>query len=128
MMLQETIRNPDPIKSFCDDLATEAMKWVDKGYEIILMIDTNKEVGLLPGGISNIISLAGLFDLINTQHNTTHYPNTYARGSKCINYIFGTEQIHQYCVSSGILPFGYGYPSDHWAIFIRCNLAQILST
>jgi hypothetical protein len=128
MMLRETNRNPDPVKSFCDDLATETKKWVDKGYEIILMINANEEVGLLPGGISNVISSAGLFDLIDTRHNAMHYPNTsYARGSKHIDYIFGTEQIQQYCVSSGILPFGYGYPSDHRAIFIRCNLARILS-
>jgi hypothetical protein len=97
------------------------------GYEIILMINANEEVGLLPGGISNVISTAGLYDLIDTRHNATKYPNTYARGSKRIDYIFGTERIQQYCVSSGILPFGYGYPSDHRAIFIRCDLARILS-
>jgi hypothetical protein len=128
MMLREANRNPDPVKSFCDDLATEMKKWVENGYEIILMINANEEVGLIPGGISNVISTAGLFDLIDTRHNATKCPNTYARGSKRIDYIFGTERIQQYCVSSGILPFGYGYPSDHRAIFIRCDLAQILST
>jgi hypothetical protein len=36
--------------------------------------------------------------------------------------------VKQYCVSSGILPFGYGYPSDHRAIFIRLDLSKVLST
>jgi hypothetical protein len=128
MLLRETNKNPDPIKNFCDDLVKETKLWVDKGYEIILMINANEEVGLLPGGLSNIIASAGLFDLLDTRHNSPHYPNTYARGTRRIDFIFGTEQVRQCCVSSGILPFGYGYPSDHRAIFIRCDLSRLLST
>jgi hypothetical protein len=101
---------------------------VDKGYEIILMIDANKEVRARPGGLSMVISTTGLFDLMDARHNSPQYPNTYARGSKWIDYIFGTERVKQHCVSSGMLPFGYRYPSDHQAVFIRCDISSILST
>jgi hypothetical protein len=127
-LLRETNKNPDPIKSFCEDLATELKKWTGKGYEIILMIDANEEVGLRPGGLNSVISSVGLCDLLDDRHKATSYPNTYARGTKRIDYIFGTERIRQHCVSSGILPFGYGYPSDHRAIFIRCNIEKVLCT
>jgi hypothetical protein len=128
MLLWETDKNPDPVKAFCDDLMKETRQWVEKGYEINLMIDANEEVGSPPGGLSSVIALAKLFDLLNARHNALQYPNTFARGTKCINFIFGTERVKQYCVSSSILPFGYGYPSDHRAIFIRCDISRLLST
>jgi hypothetical protein len=128
MLLREMNKNPDPIKAFCEDLKTEMKKWVEKGYEILLMIDANEEVGLEPGGISAVISAAGLYDLLDILHIASQYPNTYARGSKRIDYIFGSAGIRQHCASSGILPFGYGYPSDHRAIFVRVDISKILST
>jgi hypothetical protein len=60
------------------------------------------------------------------QHFSETYPPTYARGTKCIDYIFGSDWIQTYCKSSGILPLHIG--SDHRAIFIRINLQAILST
>jgi hypothetical protein len=89
--------------------------------EIILLIDANKEIGTKPGGISSTIAQNGLFDLIANQHNTEESPNTYISGMKCIDYIFGTEKVRKHCMSSGILPFHYGYPSDHRAIYVRVD-------
>jgi hypothetical protein len=92
------------------------------------MIDANEEVGLRPGGLNSVIASAGLFDLLDARHNAPKYPNTFVRGTKRIDYIFGTELIRQHCLSSGILPFGYGYSSDHRAIFVRYDIAKILNT
>jgi hypothetical protein len=55
-------------------------------------------------------------------------PNTYARGSKQLDYLFGTEKVLEHCSTCGILPFGFGYPSDHQAIFARINLSKILQS
>jgi hypothetical protein len=128
ILLREATKNPDPIKAFCDDLNTVLQKWVEKEYDIILMIDANEEVGSQPGGLSSVISSAGLYYLLDARHSAPHYPNTFARGTKRIDYIFGTERVRQHCYSSGILPFGYGYPSDHRAVFVRCNISKILTT
>jgi hypothetical protein len=92
------------------------------------MINANEDVGSTPGGMSLVISLVGLFDLIQVRHQTERYPNTFVRGTKCIDFIFGTENVKQHCVASGILPFGYGYPSDHRAIFARIDISKILAT
>jgi hypothetical protein len=78
-LLRETKKNPDPIKSFCEDLTTEMKNWSEKGYEIILMIDANEKVGLRPGGFNSVISKAGLFDLLDDHQKATNFPNTYAR-------------------------------------------------
>jgi predicted solute-binding protein len=50
-------------------------------------------VGTQPDRFSSVISLAGLLDLVDDWHKATNYPNTFARGTKRIDYIFGTEQI-----------------------------------
>jgi hypothetical protein len=92
------------------------------------MIDTNEEIGTNPGGLSSVIASAGLHDLVDARHNALQYPNTFARGTKRIDYIFGTEHVRQHCMSSGILPFYYGYPSDHRAVFIKCDISKILTT
>jgi hypothetical protein len=92
------------------------------------MIDANEDVSSSPGGMSSVIASAGLFDLIQARHQADRYPNTFARGTKRIDFIYGTENVKQHCVASGILPFGYRYPSDHRAIFARIDISKILAT
>jgi hypothetical protein len=72
-LLRETNKNPDPIKAFCDDLTKETKRWTEKGYEILLMIDANEEVGLRPGGLNSVIASAGLFDLLESRHSAQKY-------------------------------------------------------
>jgi hypothetical protein len=127
ILLRESAKTPDPIKSFCINLEKETKLWVNKGFDILLMINANEDIGSQPGGLSNTISSAGLFDLVDARHNAGSYPNTYARGTKRIDYIFGTERVRKHCISSGILPFGYRYSSDHRAIFIRLKVGKVLS-
>jgi hypothetical protein len=52
--------------------------------------------------------------------------STYARGSKKIDFIFGTQRVEKFCTGAGIVPFGFGYPSDHQAIFVWINMGEIM--
>jgi hypothetical protein len=54
--------------------------------------------------------------------------STYARGTKKIDFILGTNRVAKYCSGSGIIPYGYNYPTDHRALFIRVNIGEILNT
>jgi hypothetical protein len=128
LLLREKNKNPDPIKAFDKDLADTLIAWKQKGHEILLMIDANEDIGRKPGGMGQIIYKAGLLDLISNKHDAENTPNTYARGSKRLDYLFGTEKVLEHCSTCGILPFGYGYPSDHRAIFARINLSKILQS
>jgi hypothetical protein len=118
LLLREHQKDPDPIQEFNTDLHKLLKKWRDSDTEIILLINANKEIGTKPGGISSAIARNGLYNLLANQHNTDSCPNTYIRGTKRIDYIFGTEKVLKHCKSSGILPFCHGYPSDHRAIFV----------
>jgi exonuclease III len=119
---------PDPVKSFYQDLEQELQSWAQKEYEILLMLDANEHIGEKPGGISQIIAKFKLTDLVLQRHPEKEIPNTYARGSRRIDYIFGTPKVAQNCAQVGILPYGTGFSSDHRGIFIRVDMEKILST
>jgi hypothetical protein len=118
--------NPDPIKKFYSDLESFIQGWIDQKSEIILMMDANESIGEKPGGMSSVVGCLGLIDLIRDRHPPKEQISTYSRGSKQIDYIFGTKKVQECCTRAGILPFGMGYPSDHRALFIKVNMGQIL--
>jgi hypothetical protein len=128
-LLRETgHRLPDPIKCFYQDLESELHRWSNAGYEIILMIDANKHIGDKAGGIGSLVTKFQLMDLLALRHPHQKIPNMYTRGSRRINYIFGTTKLQQNCSGAGMLPFGAGYVSDHRALFIRIDMEQILQS
>jgi plasmid stabilization system protein ParE len=120
--------NPDPIRSFYQDLEKQLMTWTQEGKEIILMSDANESVGDKPGGITSIIGKAGLTDMIRFCHPHDEDINTHSRGTKQIDYIFGSAGVLRHCDRAGILPFGSGYQSDHRALFIRIRIKGILAS
>jgi hypothetical protein len=128
ILLREQTQDPDPIREFCQDLNNTLRKWKQTDHEIILLIDANEEIGQKPGGLGEVMASNGLYDIMANQHYSETYPPTYARGTRRIDYIFGSDRIQTYCKSSGILPLHIGYPSNHRAIFIRIDLQAILST
>jgi hypothetical protein len=128
LLRESGIKSPDPIKWFYQDLSTELQAWTNKGYEILLMMDANEHIGEKPGGIGKIISTFKLTDLILYKHPEKEIPNTYSRGKRRIDYIFGTSKVTKHCQEAGILPFGMGFPSDHRGVFIRLNIEQVLQS
>lgn len=128
LMLRETQKDPEPLKEFLTDFNEVLKKWTSQGHEIILMIDANEEIGCKPGGLGQVLATNGLHDIIANFHDTEEFPNTYLRGTKRIDYIFGTRGVLQNCKACGMLPFCYGYPSDHRAIFIKIDLQNVLSS
>jgi endonuclease/exonuclease/phosphatase family metal-dependent hydrolase len=131
VLLRESgIKNPNPIQTFYHDLEEQLLQWISKGYAIILMIDTNENVGDKPGGITTIIGKTGLQDLVRCRHPNQHEPKApHSRGSTRIDYIFGTRKISDHCKKARILPFNIlGYMSDHRAIFVEIDIEAVLST
>jgi hypothetical protein len=127
LLRAQGMKNPDPIKTFYEDLTQEMEKWTSEGAEIILMIDANEPLSERPGGLGNLIGRHELIDLSSKILQNNETVTTYARGSKKIDFIFGTRRVEKFCEGSGIVPFGFGYPSDHRALFVRINIGKILN-
>jgi hypothetical protein len=126
LLREKGIKNPDPIKHFYDDLSTELTKWTQEGCEIILMMDANEPLGERPGGLGHLVGRHSLVDLSEKILQENNNVSTYARGSKKIDFIFSTQRVAKFCTDSGIVPFGFGYPSNHRALFVRVNISKIL--
>jgi exonuclease III len=128
MLREAGEHSPDPVKSFYKDLESALLEWKTKKYNIILMMDANEHVGEKPGGLTSVIGKAELTDLTLFCHPNSEPPNTHARGTKKIDYIFGSIQVKENCTRAGILPYGVGYESDHRALFVNIDIEKILQS
>jgi hypothetical protein len=125
VLLRESgVKNPDPIKTFYQDLEAQLKAWIGEGSEILLMIDANEHVGEKPGGFTSLLGRLEMTDLVRHRHPSATEPNTHIQGSQRIDYIFGTPKIREHCTAAGILPFGIGYHSDHRPVFVAIKMEK----
>jgi hypothetical protein len=111
------IQNPDPRKLLLRDLEHLIGEFNNLKEETILLIDANDGIhqrnSLLPTFLSNT-------NLVSLIPNTNHHPPTHARGSHCIDFIFGSHRLLDHIHASGISAL-YDEPwpnTDHRSLFI----------
>jgi hypothetical protein len=90
ILREQGVRNPDPIKSFYEDLSKQMEKWDTETTDIILMMDANEPLGDRPSGLGQLVGKHDLIDL-SKDILPDEGISTYARGSKKIDFIFGTQ-------------------------------------
>lgn len=114
------IQHPDPRKLLLQDLANLIHEFNSHKEETIIMIDAND--GLLDTSslIPTFLSTTNLTSLIP---NPVQHPATHARGSKCIDFIFGTPRLTEHVCAAGITPFFENpWPNtDHRGLFLDLN-------
>jgi hypothetical protein len=117
---------PDPRQAFIRDLSKFIKEGqAEIGREILLMVDANERIGDTKTGIGQLIQECELMDLHHYRHPDIAPVRTYLRGSKTIDYIFGSQGIVDSMLSAGKLPFQYGIFSDHRALYVDLD-AEIL--
>ena len=82
----------------------------------MLCMDANAD--LLDTMLQKLLTNNDLVDLVGTQLGTD-LPETYARGTKTIDHIFGTELLATAVKRVGYLAYNDGILSDHRGIFIN---------
>ena len=98
-----------------------------KNHSSILAGDFNDSIGDDTSNIDPIIIKHNLTDSIAHRHgpyNTT----TYSRGSKCLDYIFVSQDLLPLIQQSGILPFDCIFNSDHRAVYVDINPSILLGS
>ena len=101
-------------------------KLQEQKHEVILLIDANESITDSNSLIGTLLSQTQMCDPIFNQHGSKNEPNTHIKGSKRIDYIFCTQHISKYIISSGILPFDFVTTTDHRALFIDIYLHKYL--
>ena len=118
----------DPRKAFIHDLDEFLKSIHEENHEIILMMDANECMHEKASKIRNVITKHGLTDIHRLNHGE-HDPqewNTYNRGSKKIDFIFGTTGVVEWTTRCGIEEFNARIQSDHRGLWIDVDLEAIL--
>ena len=95
--------------NYDDDLIKDITGWMDKGDQVILMLDANVDLATNEEGFKEKMEDIGLKELILSQHPDLTPPPTRIPGKKTIDGIFGTPALD--VERAGYAPF-CGY-TDH---------------
>ena len=88
-----------------------------KQHMIVLCGDFNESIGDDINGLDSLITKHNLTDAV--QHLRGSYDcSTYARGSKCLDFIFTSQNVTNSIKQAAILHFNYVISSNHRAIYV----------
>jgi hypothetical protein len=111
------MKNPNPRKLMLTHLEQLIQEFNNKKEETILMINANDNLFSRDSLLTAFLSKTRLASLVP---NPRHHPPTHTRGSKCIDFVFGSPRILNHVQSAGISPF-FEEPwpkTDHRNIFV----------
>ena len=95
---------PDPRKQYLVDLKEYIKGLKKENREVLLMMDANEETSAKE--ITKFLEDCDMVDLHTNQHRNLHQPpNTYIRGSKCIDMFAGTLGVAEEVERAGIEAF-----------------------
>jgi hypothetical protein len=126
LIRQEGDRMPDPRKRFIQDLDAFLEPHYAKGTEILLIGDFNETLGDSLQGLDSIVDKYGLLDLMPYHHGLDGELETYARGTKRLDYALGTQELAESIVRIGITPYNFVITSDHRGLFIDFDVDAFL--
>ena len=109
-----------PRTQMIDDLVTAIQQWMERGEQIIVMIDLNDDVHNSTAA-TKLTSL-GLNECISTRHSDTTPLQTCNKGKKAIDGIFTSNTLH--ITRGGYLPFNQ-FPTDHRALWVDITMDNL---
>jgi hypothetical protein len=118
LLRQKGDLQPDPRKSFHKDLDNFLTPHVTAGNEILLLGDFNETLGESFQGRDALINKYALLDLLPYHHGIDGEIEMYSRGSKRLDYAFGTQTLAESTVRTGYTPYNFVITSDHRGLFM----------
>jgi hypothetical protein len=126
ILRQKGDQNLDPRKRFIKDLDEFLETHHNDGTEILLNGDFNETLGESFRGMDAVVNKYRLLDLLPYHHGTDGEIETYPRGSKRLDYAFGTQQLAESIVRIGITPYNFVIASNHRGLFIDFDVDAFL--
>jgi hypothetical protein len=126
LLRQSGDTKPNPRKRFITDLDAFLAPHHAAGTEILLMGDFNETLGDSLQGLDSIINKYNLLDLLPYHHGMDGEVETYSRGTKRLDYAFGTQELAESIVRIGITPYNFVVASDHRGLFIDFDVDAFL--
>jgi hypothetical protein len=115
---QRRLQNTNPRKQFIEDFIYQFEEICNNPNNYILFVlDANANVNEDANGIKKLITKWHMIDIYTHKHDDYEEFGTQERGSKRIDYMFGSRNILQYITNVGYPPFNEAFDSDHRSIF-----------
>jgi hypothetical protein len=115
------VKTPEPRQQLLDDLTTIIQLYNRNNDSTIVMMDANESLYHNNSKLPNFLAATNLTPLIENPH---HYPATHKRGQQWIDFIFGSPNIQNNIIASGITAF-YEHPwplTDHRGLFLDVDI------
>ncbi len=100
------------------DLTKQIRAWTDKGWEVVLMVNANENLGDQEGALRKLVEDTGLLDAHKLIHDSTEEPNSHICGKKKIDYVLVTPGAADCITACGTKSFGTSVDSDHRGMFV----------
>ena len=93
---------------------------------MLLMGDFNETLGVSNRGLDSIVNEFNLLDLLPYHHGMEGEIETFLRGSKRLDYAFGTQELAESIVRISLTPYNFVVSSDHRGLFIDFDVDAFL--
>ncbi len=114
-------KTPEPRSQMIKDLSKEINNRKRQQHEILLLWDANESIDTKYSQLPSFLNQTGLSIL----HKELPQ-NSYNRGSHCIDYAMGTNNIRNAITTQGYMPFLSGaWNSDHRPFFLDLNATKL---
>jgi hypothetical protein len=122
----------NPRRQILNDLWTIVLQAIGKGTDVCITINANESIDLNNQLFHEWIAECGLVSVHENLYDEDYYeqhpiPSTYQHGGKKINHVFCTPRLFECVTGAAIEPLHDGIFSDHRALIVDFNTAQLLS-
>ena len=117
-----------PKKNHTKDLMEVIKKCQANNEWIIMGGDFNEVLGDDENGLTKIVQVCKLTDVVHHMHGQQPNFRTYDKGSKVIDYVLVSEEVLDCVVEAGYLPFQFRMESDHRGIFVDVDTAMLFGS
>jgi hypothetical protein len=118
--------DPNPRKSFCNDLDAFLTPLQAAGDEIIVMGDLNEHLGDNASGMNAVVAKFGLVDSVSYHHGTDGGVAACSRSNNRLDCIPCTHAVTPSIWRCGVLPFNFVMCSDHRGVFVDVDTDEFL--
>jgi hypothetical protein len=127
-LLRQQNRPMDPRHAFIEDLSAFLRELQASDSEILLMLDANEHPEDRHSGIRRLARQLHLIDLHGFRHGFEDEPATFNRGSRRIDFMYGTRAVATAMKAAGIEPFHANGQSDHRGLFVDIDMDKLLGS
>jgi hypothetical protein len=124
-------RHPNPRRQILDDLKTIILRAIGEGTDVCMAMDSNEAFNSKNQHFQEWIAECSLLSVHENMYDEEYYevnkiPTTHQNGTSKIDHVFCTPRLFGSVTRAAIEPLHDGIFSDHRALVVDFNTAQLI--